>query len=65
MNKISLTPKEKDDLECRHRVTRDACESDRIKAVLLRAEGWSLAAIAQALRVHEATIARHLKDYLE
>ena len=65
MNEIALTPERKKALERRHRETRDAIESDRIKAVLLRSENWSIAAIAQALRVHESTITRHIKDYLE
>ncbi len=65
MNKITLTAKQKNALELRHRETRDAIESDRIKAVLLRSEDWTVAAIAQALRVHESTISRHIKDYLD
>jgi transposase len=64
MYEVTLTPKEKISLECRHRETRDSCESDRIKAVLLRSENWSVSNIAQALRVHESTITRHIKDYL-
>jgi len=65
MHKINLTAKEKTELEIRHRKTRDVIELDRIKAVLLRSEGWSIAAIAQALRVYESTVTRHIKDYVE
>ena len=65
MHKIELTAQEKTALEQRHRNTRNVIESDRIKAVLLRSENWTMTAIAQALRVHEGTITRHLKDYLE
>lgn len=65
MNKIRLTAKQKSALELRHRETRDAVESDRIKAVLLRSENWTVSEIAQALRVHESTISRHIKDYLD
>lgn len=65
MHKIILTKKEKMSLELRHRVTRDTHELDRIKAILLCSEGWSITAIAQALRVHVSTVTRHLKDYLE
>lgn len=65
MNKIILTANQKKELELRHRETRDANESDRIKAVLLRSEDWSIGAIAQALRVHESTVTRHIKEYLE
>ncbi len=64
MHKIILTAKEKTELETRHRKTRDVIELDRIKAVLLRSEDWTIAAIAQALRVHESTISRHIQDYL-
>ncbi len=39
-------------------VIERAC--DCIKA----AEGWSLAMIVQALRLHETTINRHISDYL-
>jgi transposase len=49
----------------RHRATRDVCELDRLKAILLRSEGWSIDVISQALRVHVSTITRHLKDYVE
>jgi transposase len=65
MHKITLTEQEKTALEIRHRATKDVCELDRIKAILLRSEGWSIRDIAQALRVHEGTITRHLKEYLE
>jgi transposase len=64
MNKIILTSSEKINLERRHCETRDVYELDRIKAVLLRSENWTVAAIAQALRVHESTITRHINDYL-
>ena len=64
MYEITLTSQEKANLELRHRETKDVHELDRIKAVLLRSENWSVSAIAQALRVHEGTITRHIKDYL-
>lgn len=65
MYEIILTTQEKSQLEARHRKARDSHECDRIKAVLLRSENWSVSAIAQALRVHESTITRHIKDYLQ
>jgi predicted ArsR family transcriptional regulator len=37
---------------------------DLIKAVLLRSEGSSIKQIAQALRLHEASIFRHIDDFL-
>lgn len=61
---ISLSVSEKAALEAQHRKTRDSRESDRIKAVLLRSEGWTIVMISQALRLNESTISRHLQDYL-
>ena len=60
---ISLTPEQKAALESRHTKARDKRECDRIKAVLLRSEGWSVAMIAQALRKSEASITRYIGDY--
>lgn len=65
MPKFTLTPQQKTALESRHKTSRDARECDRIKAVLLRSEGWSITAIAQALRKSEFSIARHIDDYLK
>ncbi|CDH08036.1 transposase [Xenorhabdus bovienii str. oregonense] len=45
-----------------HDTTRDGRVRDRIKAVLLASEGWTAQMIAQALRIHESTVSRHLKD---
>lgn len=61
--KIELSKDQKADLEKRHRVERDGRVRDRIKAVLLFAEGWTGEAIAQALRIHPETVYEHLKDY--
>lgn len=65
MPTIVLTPQQKLDLELRHKKARDARECDRIKAVLLRSEGWTIPSISQALRKSEWTISRHLEDYLK
>lgn len=62
--KMTLTPQQKQQLEQMHDSTRDARVCDRIKAVLLASEGWSQPMIAQALRIHESTVARHLSDYV-
>ncbi len=62
--KITLTPQQKLQLEEMHDSTRDGRVRDRIKAVLLVSEGWSQTMIAQALRIHESTVARHLSDYV-
>ncbi|MCE1781812.1 winged helix-turn-helix domain-containing protein, partial [Enterobacter hormaechei] len=54
----------KAELEHLHHTCRDKRECDRIKAVLLASEGWSSVMIAQALRLHEMTVNRHISDYL-
>ena len=55
--------------ECR---TRDLKEKalglaakDRVKAILLRSEGWTKSNIAQALRIDRNTVADYIKEYLE
>lgn len=63
MNKVSLTYQEKSNLKSRHKKTRDGRERDRIKAILLKNKGWTNKLIAQALLIHEDTVARHLDDY--
>ncbi|MCP4121136.1 MAG: IS630 family transposase [Bacteroidetes bacterium] len=61
--KITLTQNQKKELESQHDMTRDGRVRDRIKAVLLASEGWSASMISQALRIHETTVLRHLRDY--
>jgi len=65
MKRIYLSDEEKLALELRHTQSIDRKEGDRIKAVLLRSEGWSVPQISQALRRHESTVIRHLNDYRE
>ncbi len=65
MREINLTADQKTALEAEHKCAHNSRKSDRIKAILLRAEGWSLSLIAQALRKHERSIARYVDDYLE
>lgn len=60
-----LTETQKQALETLHCRERDKRVCDRIKAVLLKSEGWSNRAIAQALRVREETVGHHLSDWLE
>ncbi len=48
MKNIKLTTKQKVDLEALHDASRAGRIRDRIKAVLLRSEGWSTSMIAQA-----------------
>lgn len=61
--KIELTIKEKEELELQHSKERDRRVADRIKAVLLNAEGWTQKQIAQALRIRYETVQDHLNDY--
>ena len=64
MKEIRLTPEQKVDLEALHDASRDKRICDRIKAVLLCSEGWSTKMIAQALRLHETSITRHIDDFV-
>lgn len=57
-----LTLQQKIQLEQMHDSTRDGRVRDRIKAILLASEGWNQTMIAQALRIHESTVARHFSD---
>lgn len=63
MKEINLSSKEKSTLERRHKSCKNGKERDRIKAVLLYSEGWTVSMIAQALRIHETSVNRHLNDY--
>lgn len=63
--KLELTVEEKEALEKQHKRERDRRIADRIKAVLLFAEGWSQLQIAQALRICSETVHDHLEDYRE
>lgn len=65
MKRIHLSEGEKIALELRHTECISRKEGDRIKAVLLRSEGWTVPMISQALRIHETTVIRHLNDYRE
>ena len=62
--KIELTNKQKEELELMHRKARDRRVADRIKAVLLNAEGWTQKQIAQALRIRYETVQDHRNDSL-
>lgn len=62
--KISLTEQQKSELERQHVNERDGRVRDRIKVLLLASEGWRPSTIAQALRLHETTVNRHICDYL-
>jgi len=59
-----LSENKKQELERLHRYEGDGHVRDRIKAVLLKSEGWTNKAIAQALRIHEETVRQHLTDWV-
>lgn len=61
--KLELSTAQKKTLETQHRAERDGRVRDRIKAVLLKSEGWTNEAIGQALRIHPETVAQHLRDW--
>jgi len=65
MKILHLTPEEKASLEVAHHHCENRKEGDRIKAILLRSEGWTIPQISQALRLHQSTIMRHINDYKE
>lgn len=62
--KIFITDEQKIELERLHDTARDGRVRDRIKAILLASEGWSSVMIAQALRLHQTTVDRHINDYV-
>ena len=57
-----LSDDQKKKLERLHKHEKNGRVRDRIKAVLLKSEGWTEKLIAQALRIHEETVRTHLKD---
>jgi transposase len=63
MTHLELKPSEKLALELKHKQCKHVKECYRINAVLLRSEGWAIPMIAQALRIHENTVTRHINDY--
>jgi len=65
MKRLKLSPEKKAHLELQHNNCKDGKSRDRIKAVLLRSEGWTVPMISQALRIHEPTVIRHFNDYRE
>jgi transposase len=60
-----LTDEEKAQLRAQHKRERDKRICDRIKAVLLRDKGWSIAAIAEALLLSDDAVREHISEYKE
>lgn len=65
MKRLHLEPEEKAILERAHAAQNNGKERDRLKAILLRSEGWTVPEISQALRLHQSTVIRHVQDYRE
>ena len=63
MKRLYLTVEEKTHLELSHKACENRKEGDRIKAILLRSEGWTVPQISQALRLHQSTIIKHIQEY--
>lgn len=59
---VELSPEQIKALEALHRQSRDC---DRIRCVLLSAQGWSTTMIAQSQLIHVTTVLRHIADYLD
>lgn len=62
--KIELTLEQICVLEAQHRHSIARCICDRIRCVLLSAQGWSVAMIATSLLINKTTVRRHLLDWL-
>ncbi|EQB98038.1 helix-turn-helix domain-containing protein, partial [Photorhabdus temperata] len=61
---IYLSEEQKQQLINLHRTCRDRHICDRIRCVLLSADGWSPDMIARSQLIHETTVRRHLNDWL-
>src|SRR5476649_1227759 len=63
MSGTLLSAEDRTSLLKQHKKERDKRVADRIKAVLLRDDDWSLRAIAEALFLTEEGVRQHLLDY--
>ena len=59
-----LTTEQRNLLLAQHRTKHDRRRADRIKAVLLRDDGWSYERIAAALFLSDDGVRRQIGDYL-
>ena len=60
-----LNKDERESLRAKHSRQRDRRVADRIKAVLLKDEGWTNKLIAKALMLDRESIRRQVQDYLK
>lgn len=58
-----LTEDERAGLKLQHKKERDKRVCDRIKAILLYDEGWTLAQIARVLLIDDNSVRRHIKEF--
>src|ERR1039458_8429552 len=63
MSGVLLSPEVRERLLKQHKQERDGRIKDRIKAVILRDDDWSLEAIAEALLISHEGVRQHLLDY--
>jgi len=63
MAHLFLSPEVRSQLLRQHKKERDGRVKDRIKAVILRDDDWSLEAIAEALLTSHEGVRQHLRDY--
>src|SRR3989304_1698898 len=61
----ALLKEERERLKIQHKQERDTRVCDRIKAVLLRDEGWTHEQIAHVLLLIDAAVRQHISDYQE
>lgn len=61
----ALSKEERERLKIQHKQERDKRVCDRIKAVLLRDEGWTHEQIAHVLLLTDAAVRQHISDYQE
>ena len=62
---LFLSNEERVQLKVQHKRERDGRIRDRIKAVLLYDEGWSIPAIAKVLLLSDDAIRNHIIEYKE
>jgi hypothetical protein len=58
-----LTDQDRIQLKHQHKQERDGCVRDRIKAVLLYDDGWTLQIIAKVLLISDQAVRNHIDDY--
>ncbi|MFC0178850.1 hypothetical protein [Thorsellia kenyensis] len=63
--KIKLTAEQRANLKTQYKMTDDQRICDSIYDVLLADDSWSATLITESQLIHETTVLRHSKDYLE